>query len=200
MRARRFYPELQREADLRKTKDGESTTNEEGEHPSNLAEAYMEGEHGPKYYGNGRGGGNSTSDLPYGGVYGNNDSTTRIPMYRTESSFNKNGPFADPTASTYTIPYETTTPTSTTGGGNDQRWREVEERERREAELANVYDTDLGSYSHLPLASASEVEAQSGGYAGVGTASSIPYQPPQPRRNQPQSTPNRGYGSVDLSR
>ena len=198
MRARRYYPELQREADLRRTKDGETSATEGagGDHPSNLAEAYMEGEPGPKYYGGGTGGGVSRGDLPYGGVYQN--STTRIPMYRTESSLNKpggggGGPFADPNGSTYTIPYETHTTEG--GNGEDQRWREVEERERRQAELARVYDTDLGSYTHLPLASASEVETQS--YRGEP----IPYQGPPPPPPNPGSTASRnGYGSIDLSR
>lgn len=213
MRARRYYPELQREADLRQTKDGESSATEEGgvggiggqpqhHHPATLAEAYMEGEPGPKYYGRGGGGGgNSTTDLPYGGVYG--DSTTRIPMYRTESSLSSTmkpgGPFEDPTASTYTIPYESTPITETTmgreGGGEtgDLRWRGVEDRERREAGLARVYDTDLGNYSHLPLASASEVEAQS-----TTPTTTIPYQPPH-QQYQP-ARGGGGYGSIDLSR
>ncbi|GAA5953017.1 hypothetical protein JCM3765_003033 [Sporobolomyces pararoseus] len=188
MRARRYYPELQREADLRRTKDGETSATEGGgDHPATLAEAYMEGEPGPKYYGGGGGGGVSTGDLPYGGVYQN--STTRIPMYRTESSLNKpGGPFADPNGSTYTIPYETNT---TGGNGEDQRWREVEERERKQAELARVYDTDSGSYTHLPLASASEVETQSHGEP-------IPYQPPPPHSGS--TSARNGYGSVDLSR
>ncbi|GAA6007362.1 hypothetical protein JCM11491_003104 [Sporobolomyces phaffii] len=195
MRARRYYPELQREADLRRTKDGETSAGEDGDrpHPTNLVEATMDGEPGPGYYGSG-GGGRATGDLPYGGVYEN--STTRIPMYRTQSSLatakTTEGPFADPTTSSYTIPFDSTGGGGA-DGGRDERWREVEERERREAELAKTYDTDMGSYTHLPLASASEVDTQSRGGAGA-RLESIPYQPPEPH-----STRN-GYGSVDLSR
>lgn len=208
MRARRYYPELQREADLRRTKDGEHIEDtEENPHPHNLAEATMEGEHGPGYYG--RSGG-SGGDLPYGGVYQN--STTRIPMIRTNTSLNSKqsqGPFADPSASTYTIPLE-----GDQRGGNGERWREVEERERREAELTRAYDTDTGSYSHLPLASASEIEAQSGqGYypthqsqnqAGVGARSggaggAIAYQP-QGRQDQFGLPGGGGYGAIGSTR
>lgn len=203
MRARRYYPELQREADLRRTKDGESSP-AEYDHPTNLVEATMDGEPGPRYYGGGSGG-----DLPYGGVYEN--STTRLPMYhRTNTSVNKlgptgggqgsQGPFADPAASTYTIPFDT--PIASGGGGASADWSQVEERERREAELANAYDTNQGSYSHLPLASASEVETQSHYRAGA-----IPYlppsQPPPPHDEYSSNSTNptrNGYGSIDLSR
>ncbi|GAA5873016.1 hypothetical protein JCM16303_006915 [Sporobolomyces ruberrimus] len=196
MRARRYYPELQREADLRRTKDGGDTSNGDEErdgfpHPTNLAEATMDGEPGPGYYG-GQGPGHG-GNLPYGGVYEN--STTRIPMYRTESSLNskgpQRGPFADPSASTFTIPLD-----GQGGAGTraDGRWRDVEERERREAELAQVYDPAMNSYSHLPLASASEIEAQSEPVGGGGRFDTIPYAPPQPHSSR------NGYGSVDLSR
>ncbi|GAA5897928.1 VTT domain-containing protein [Sporobolomyces salmoneus] len=211
MRARRYYPELHRDAELRRTKDGETST--AGEEPTNLVEATMEGEHGPRYYGasGARGGGGGGGTLPYGGVYEN--STTRIPMYnRTNSSLitgkdsgGGGGPFADPNASSYTIPFDD--PPSTTtggGGGGDERWKQVEERERRQAEFTNAYDTGEGGYSHLPLASASEVETQQ--QQAYYRAETIPYHPNQPPlHSQSQqsrtTTPSRGgYGSVDLSR
>ncbi|GAA5936501.1 TVP38/TMEM64 family protein [Sporobolomyces koalae] len=168
MRARRYYPELQREADLRKTKDGE--TSDDQAHPTNLVEATMEGEAGPGYYGSH----NSGGDLPYGGVYQN--STNRIPMTRTTSSFNKEGPFADPAASTYTIPLS--------GSGADSR----------QNQLAQAYDTNDVSYSHLPLASASEVETQS-----QRPGDTIHYQgQPQPRLDE-YGAPT-AYGSIGSTR
>ena len=188
---------------MRRTKDGEQIEDtEEHPHPHNLAEATMEGEYGPGHYG--RSGG-SGGDLPYGGVYQN--STTRIPMIRTNTSLNSKqsqGPFADPSASTYTIPLD-----GVERGGKADRWREVEERERREAELSRVYDTDTGSYSHLPLASASEVEAQSGhGYypthqpqnqagIGAGAGGAIQY---QPQGRQDEFGVPGGYGALGSTR
>ncbi|GAA5822389.1 hypothetical protein JCM10212_006828, partial [Sporobolomyces blumeae] len=163
MRARRYYPELQREADLRRSKDGTDSERDEG-HPSNLAEAAMEGEPGPGLVHGGRGGagggygGFDTSTMPYGQPYGRDrlgaaDSTTRIPMVRTHTGGTwtetidsksqldlrtapdrRGGPFDDPSMSSVTIPLEGgTNYSSGTIPTAADRWSEVEERERRQA-------------------------------------------------------------------
>ncbi|CEQ43223.1 SPOSA6832_05133 [Sporobolomyces salmonicolor] len=171
MRARRFYPQIMQEADLRRTSSKDTYDDAAGD---SLAAAAMNGEgEGADY--------RDPSSHPYGGYYvgggdgGKNGPAPRIQMVRTNTSGTwtgavapgkpqpSEGPFSDPTGSTSTVALGNSPPRG--------RWSEIEDRERRQALTAPGqvpggygyrYDASQESLSHLPLASESEVGRQQG--------------------------------------
>ncbi|GAA5909017.1 hypothetical protein JCM5296_002111 [Sporobolomyces johnsonii] len=198
MRARRFYPQIMHEADLRRTSSKDTY---DGGVEDSLAEAAMDGERGGGDY-------RDPSSHPYGGYYaggggggGKNSPAPRIQMVRTNSSGTWTGalgggggggesrpsesPFADPTGSTSTVALGDPP-------ARGSRWSEIEERERGQALAAqgqamggygygHGYGESRASLSHLPLASESEVGMQEGqgrGREGERDGGAIAYVPP----------------------